>query len=1006
MNKKSTMKALMLAGLLCGAPSTMSAQATAGSTSTTIYDFANFGDQSLLELFAKIDKEGRKFPTTQELKQAGIYDEIEFVRSHVRKRQILDREDRLVSNTYKERDLFMNIPAGAGSTIGGYPSKDFASDNFSMWNYTNLFGSWNHGLFQAPGSWVDAAHKNGTDILSGMKFFDTTGGRQGFASGWVNLVKTKNDDGKFKYTHALIHLLQFLGMDGINYNFEDRGYSDNDVVKFHQSLYAYAKEQKFDNFHIVIYTSNSGLASYNSRALFGENNVKTTDLMLNYDASDFSYSMASSVQEAKRVMGSAKGLYAGVWIVGMDRGWNRLDNGDAKECGLCLWGEHAQSRFWSYNTGGNAQERMSNYQTLLERGFSGGNRNPADRPEISNFGNNWEWSGRKAPLSTFAGLATWIPERSAINGTLPFSTYFNTGAGEVYTYKGKQTAGSWYNMSNQDIVPTYRWLVYNGNTTNTSTSVQPEFTYEDSYTGGSCLKLTGKAQASSTDIVLYKTELRGNSGAIKAQVAIKTGKDTPQESKLALIVRLKNSKEWKEYAVGGTTDKTWKEYTIALSDLSSSDVIDRIGLRVKDTDAQYKLLVGKLAIVDDFTATPEAVKDLRIQVKEENKSSLSVKASWALNSATEGSVVYNDDANVDHFEVLYKNGKDGEVTEIGRTSQWATYIGDIVMGESDQPFIGVRSASKDLKTYSPVVWQQVPRAEYSTLPASKYNPYGEPELDMSADGAAIAQKVRYIETFKTEGGTTNIDYTAKGPKGGTNYVDATDQVLKVAQGTKVTLKFKGYEATDAKDGNHDDLRWCMGKGWIDLNGDHIFTPIDIKQDAEKGEQLFFLGQVRKGTYAQVQSPQSYEFTIPADAKLGKTRMRIVFSDAWFAGSLLPTGKFNKGFAIDFGVEITGNNPERPTPKSSRDEGKAEQPEGLSTSTSITSFAGEASTLVQTSKDLKFSNVEKAWIFGVEGSLVKVLDNPQQYEIKSLPKGIYLVKMLNNNVIRTQKVVIK
>ena len=1006
MNKKSTMKMLMLAGLLCGAPSTMSAQTTPSSTSTTIYDFAGFSDQKMLELFEKIEKQGRKFPTNQELKEYGLYDEIEFVRSHVRKRQILDREDRLVRNTYKERDLFMNIPAGAGSTIGGYPSKDFASDNFSMWNYTNLFGSWNHGLFQAPGSWVDAAHKNGTDILSGMKFFDTTGGRQGFASGWVNLVKSKNDDGTYKYTRALIHILQFLGMDGINYNFEDNGYSDNDVVKFHQSLYAYAKEQNFDDFHIVLYTSNSGLSSYNSRALFGENNVKTTDLMLNYSASDFSYSMPQSVQEAKRVMGTAKGLYAGVWIVDMNRGWNRLNATGAEECGICLWGEHAQSRFWSYNTGGNAQERMTNYQMLLERGFSGGKRNPADRPEISRFGNNWEWSNGVAPLSNFAGLATWIPERSAINGKLPFSTYFNTGAGEVYTYKGKKTAGSWYNMSNQDIVPTYRWLVYDGNTTNVSDKVQPEFTYEDSYTGGSCLKLTGKGTASATDIVLYKTNLTGTSGAIKAQVAIKTGKDTPADSKLALIVRLKNSGEWKEFDVNGTTDSKWVEHTVALTGLTSTDVIDRIGLRVKNSDEQYKLLVGKLAIVDDFTATPQGVKDLTIQVKEENKASLSVKATWALSSATEGSVVYNDDANVDHFEVLYKNGENGDVTEIGRTSQWATYIGDIELKESDKPFIGVRSVSKDLKTYSPVVWQEVPRANQADLPARKNNPYGEPELDMSADGYKTAQKVRYIETFETIGGDQNINYRANGPQGGTNYVDATNQVLKVAQGTKVTLKFKGYEATDAKDGNHDDLRWCMGKGWIDLNGDHVFTPVDIKQDPANGEQLFFLGQVRKGTYAQVQSPQSYEFTIPADAKVGKTRMRIVFSDAWFAGSLLPTGKFNKGFAIDFGVEITGNNPQRETPKSTRDEGKAEQPEGLSASTSITSFAGEASALVQTSKDLKFSNVEKAWIFGVDGSLVKVLDNPQQYEIKSLPKGIYLVKMLNNNVIRTQKVVIK
>lgn len=1006
MNKKSTMKMLMLAGLLCGAPSTMSAQTNTGSTSTTIYDFSKFGDQSLLELFEKAEKAGRKFPTKQELIDAGIYDEIEFVRSHVRKREILDRQDRLVGGTYQERDLFMNIPAGAGSTIGGYPSKDFASDNYSMWNYTNLFGSWNHGLFQAPGSWADAAHKNGTDIMSGIKFFDTTGGRGGYATGWVEFIKQKNADGTFKYARPLIRILQFLGMDGINYNFEARGYDDSEVVKFHQELYKIAAAENFKNFHIAIYTSHSSLSSYNTEALFGKNNVKTSDLMLNYSADDFTPSMASSVQQAKRSLGTAKGLYAGVWIVTMNRSWTRLNASGAEECGVCLWGEHGQSRFWSYNTGGSAQERMSNYQMLLERGFSGGNRNPAVRPEIRNAGHNWEWSGSVAPLSTFPGLASWIPERSAINGTLPFSTYFNTGAGEVYTYKGKKTAGSWYNMSNQDIVPTYRWLVYDGNTTNVSSKVQPEFTYEDSYTGGSCLKLTGKGTAPLTDIVLYKTNLTGTSGAIKAQVAIKTGKDTPADSKLSLIVRLKNSNEWKEFAVDGTTDKTWKEHTIALTGLNSTDVIDRIGLRVKNVDNQYKLLVGKLAIVDDFTATPQGVKDLTIQVKEENKSSLSVKATWALNSATEETVVYNDDANVDHFEVLYKNGENGDVTEIGRTSQWATYIGDIELKESDKPFIGVRSVSKDLKTYSPVEWKEIPRSTYASLPEKKDNPYGEPELDMAADGYKTAQKIRYIEVFKTEGGTTNIDYTAPGPKGGTNYVDATDHVLKVAQGTKVTLKFKGYEATPAKDNSKDDLRYCMGKGWIDLNGDYTFTPVDIKDDPQNGEQLFFLGQIRKGTPAQVESLQSYEFTIPNDAKVGKTRMRIVFSDAWFAGSLLPTGKFNKGFAIDFGVEITGNNPQRETPKSSRDEGKADQPEGLSASTSITSFAGEASALVQTSKDLKFSNVEKAWIFGVDGSLVKVLDNPQQYEIKSLPKGIYLVKMLNNNVIRTQKVVIK
>ena len=59
-------------------------------------------------------------------------------------------------------------------------------------------------------------------------------------------------------------------------------------------------------------------------------------------------------------------------------------------------------------------------------------------------------------MASFAGLASWIPERTAISGKLPFATHFNTGNGERYNYKGKKTAGSWYNMSSQDVVPTYR----------------------------------------------------------------------------------------------------------------------------------------------------------------------------------------------------------------------------------------------------------------------------------------------------------------------------------------------------------------------------------------------------------------------------------------------------------------------------------------------------------------------------------------------------------------------
>lgn len=1008
MKRKVTLSALALAGMLSAAPFTVKAQGgnTAPTASKVVYDFQHFSDIKMLQLFEKAVREGKRYPSKEELRKAGLADEIEFVRSHVRKRSILPRKDRLIQSTFETRELFMNIPAGAGRTIGGYPSSDFASDNFSMWNYTNLFGAWNHGLFQAPGSWADAAHKNGTDLLSGIKFFDTTGNPGGVdAGGWLPILKDKNADGSFKYAKPMIYMLQYLGLDGINYNWEAPNYDDPQVIAFHQKLYEIAKEEKFDNFHIAIYTLNNSLTPRNVEALYGKDKKKTADVMLNYVSDDFTYGMRTSVAQAKTAMGTADGVYAGVWIVTMNRAWSRVSA--TPECGVCLWGEHAQSRFWSYNAGGDADEMMVNYQKLLERGFSGGNRNPLSRPAVSDRGHNWEESNGVQPLSTFPGMATWIPERTTITGNLPFSTHFNMGAGSQYHYKGKKTAGSWYNMSNQDIVPTYRWLVVEGNTNNHSDKVDPEITYKDAYMGGSCLLLNGKGQASSTDIVLYKTDIAGSNGAITANVAIKSGKEVPAESNLYLIVHLKNSNEWKEYAVGNTTGKTWEEKKIALNDITSGTAIDKIGLRVKNSTNGYKMMVGKLELVDGFTAAPSGVKNVAIQVKEETKSSLSVKATWAVDKAeTTTGMIYNDDANIDHFEILLKDGTNGRVSEVARTSQWAAYVGNIDLKDfKNNPFIGVRAVSKDLKSYSPVVWTEVVRANANELPELVLNPYTSPELDTDADGYKIAQAIRYVEIFKTEGGSTNINYEAKKPTGGTNYVDVTDQVLTIGQGQTVTLKFKGFEATDEKNGSHDDLRYCFGRGWIDLNGDHRFDPRELAANPQEGEQLFTIGELRKGMPDQVKTIVTKTFKIPEDARTGDTRMRIVFSDAWFKGALKPTGKFNKGFAIDFRVKITGNNKQRPVPADTRDQGLADEPAGLST-TGVSNVAVAPSQLQQEGNSLNFANVEKAWIFAADGSLVAALNNPANYNLSSLASGVYLVKMQNKNIIRTQKITVK
>lgn len=1011
---------LMLLACLAGpanAQSGMSPTAT-----STIYDFAGFNEVTLLNLFDKALQNGRNYPTKAEFEAAGIQaSDIAFVRSHVKQRAILDRKDRLVKDTYEKRNLFMNIPSGSGKGIGGYPSSNFANDVFSMWNYTNLFGSWNHGLFQAPGAWTDAAHKNGTDIMSGIKFFESWTAGSGDGA-YVSFIQTKNSDGSYKYVKPMLNCLLYFGFDGINYNWEDNSYSNPDVTGFHKALYKEAEKMGFNNFHAAIYTQGSSLSDAAVDYLYGTTATgKTFDLFLNYSGGDFAAgNYEYSVQAAEKAMGTAEGLYGGAWIVSMNRNWKGLvetssydwttgsfqyrPSETVKRIGICLWGEHGDSRFWSYNSGSDALNAQYNYQRLLERGFSGGNRSPLNRPAITNSGHEWE--GENA-LKKFHGLASFIPERSAIQGNLPFLTHFNLGNGERYNYKGKKTAGTWYNMANQDVVPTYRWLVYGEGTETVSNALQPEFTHIDSYNGGSCLLLKGQSSAQGVDVVLFRTDLSVSAANPIAKVALKTKQ--AGESNLYLIVKVNN--QWKEVAVGATDDKTWQEKKVSLP-VNMGDRITHIGLRAKNVTDKYNVLVGKLELNDDVKATPANVKNLMVEVKEESQKSLSAKLYWDVDHSTgvraDYGMIYNCEANIDHFEVMYKNGKDGRISEVGRTTQWGTYVPNIVFADANEkPFIGVRSVSTDLKTYSPIEWVEITRADASQLPEETVggtDTYGISKINPNADGFKTAVEQRFLTSVTTTGAVKDLNYTAtESPRDSSQYANARDHKLVVKQGQQITMTFK---APNEKDG----LKWCFAGGWLDLDGSGTFNYPKAPNEDPMGEQIFFAGRVRAAS-PEIQDPNGYtfKFTVPQDAHVGTSRLRIVFADAWFVGTFLPTGLTAKGFTIDFDVEIQGEkNGQRQYVDTQHDQGIADQPEGLSGTDGVdnTVFAGGVSNVTVNGNDILFTNVEKAWIYTVDGKMVQYLTNPTSLSRNELQDGVYLVKMQNKNVIRTEKLVIK
>lgn len=1015
--KKSTLKALALSSF---ALFTTPVFAQDGEESA-IYDFSGFQDATILNLFYNALQDGRKYPTMAEFEAAGIQaSDLAFVRSHVRKAQILDDADRVQQKTTSGRDLFMNTPLGIGSGEGGYPMGAFNNDVFSMWNYTNLWGSWNRGLFQAPGCNIDVAHKNGTTMFSGIKFFEswTSGGGD---EGYSALITKKDGDGNFMYVKPMINAFMFFGQDGVNYNWEDYSYNDEDIVAFHKALYKEAEAQGFTDYKSAIYTAQNMLTSQNVNALFGDETGRTHATFLNYMSGDFtsSYAMGASVNAAKEAMGTTEDLYTGVWIVQMaSRSWKNLT--DNPEINVCLWGEHGQSRFFSNSAGSDAYERQFNYQNLLETGFSGTAQNPANL--IGRESKFEDWGGG---LEGFVGLANWIPERSAIQGDLHFQTHFTLGNGDRYYYKGKKShAGEWYNIGSQDIVPTYRWLVYDAGTTTTTENIIPDYNFKDAYIGGTSLQLKGVATATGTDVVLYKTALTNAGTNAYAKVAVKSLKEGNVPSNLYVLVRVNG--EWQEYAVGEIAGGSWQEKAISLDNIGAGAVVERIGLRVKGDDANYDMLVGKLEINSDSYKTPAAVKDLVVEVKEETKTSMAAKLFWDVDAQAaaraDWGLLYNDEANIHHFEILYKNGAEGKVAEVGRTTSWATLIPEIIFeSATDEPYIGVRPVSTDLQTYGKTLWVKVARGDQGTLPEREViDSYGKSELDPNAEGVETAQKYRFLTKVTTTGGAENINYTEEAAvPGGKNHVHALEHTLRVSQGQEVSMNMV------ASNLNNDGLKYCFGGAWIDFNASGNFDHaepmtgsygITDKEAAdglpsELGERVFRIGNV-KAPFPEIQTPEgtNVTFTIPEDATPGQSRMRIVFSDAWFDGAFVPVGLLAKGFSIDFNVIIEGTNPGREV-VDTRDEGEAEEPVmlegGVIEAIDNATVNNGASTLSYNDGKISFANVEKAWVYTSDGKFVKFANNnPASLSTEGYAPGVYLVKMQSNNVIRSQKVVIK
>lgn len=405
------------------------------------------------------------------------------------------------------------------STSGNSPQglNKFASNTFSYWQYIDKLvywgGSSGEGIIVPPSADViNSAHKNGVPVL-GTVFFPTT--EHGGKAEWVDQFLTKDENGNFPMIDKLIEVCEVLGFDGWFIN-QETGLTikQNDfidqtetakegakITKAHAELMQeFIREfNKKSDYEIMWYDSltkdgemdwQNALTEKNDYFLIDSNKEKVADSMFLNFWWTTNRLAEQELLKASNLRATSLGLnpydlYAGIDIQANGTNtqirWDLLT--DDKNSPYTSLGIYCPS--WTFFSSNNLDEFMVKENRLWVNDVGD------PRTTTENTG--------------FVGMSNYAVEKTVVN-SLPFTTNFNIGNGYNYFINGEKVSSmDWNNRSLADIMPTYRWIINNGEGNTFKASID----YSKAYYGGNSIKLSGNIKANTpTEIKLFSSDLK------------------------------------------------------------------------------------------------------------------------------------------------------------------------------------------------------------------------------------------------------------------------------------------------------------------------------------------------------------------------------------------------------------------------------------------------------------------------------------------------------------------
>ena len=566
-----------------------------------------------------------------------------------------------VNSTQNKDTKVMAISIMNGSTSGNSPHglNKMNANTFSYWQYVDLLvywgGSSGEGLIVAPSAdVVDAGHRNGVKVI-GTIFMPQAA--HGGKMQWLEDLLTRKEDGSYPVADKLIEVADVYGFDGWFMNQETEGTDEEPLTADHaarmQEFLSYYKE-KAPELELIYYDSmtvdgkmdwQNALTEKNAAYLMNEDGEAVADEMfLNFWWTTEKLA-GEELLKASAGLAKEKGidpydLYAGVDIQsnGYDTPvrWDLFENPEGGT--YTSLGLYCPS--WAYFSAGTVQDfwKQENKLWVNSKG------DPSYEADVS--GDDTQWRG----------VSTYVVERTAVT-ELPFVTNFCMGNGYGF-YKNGQLISmlDWNNRSVSDILPTYRYIIENGE----GNTLAADLDVGDAYYGGNSLILRGDVKEDTESVIkLYSADLDAQEQMIFTTAAKVRGPEVALDAVLALD-------DGSEVILEGDK-KVGEEWTVVSYDAASlaGKTIKTISYRIKaGEDANgLQLRLGNITMARPESFESASVSNVQVLDSEFDEDGMyaGVRLAW------------ESDVDSEYYEI-YRMNQDGTKSFLGVSNTDSFYI--------------------------------------------------------------------------------------------------------------------------------------------------------------------------------------------------------------------------------------------------------------------------------------------------------------------------------------------